>query len=83
MKKERTIALGDNEHIIAVVPEYADGPGWRNAPTWVYIRASDLSVRSECIQPNERTLELHALFAAGAAMCGALKSSIPTEKANR
>ena len=72
------IELHKDERIIAVVPEYASGPGWANKPIWVYIEQSATKrLRTECIQPDEQTAEMHTLFAPGAAMATALVQSIP------
>jgi hypothetical protein len=77
VSKPKKIKLERGERIIAVVPELAAGPGWSNAPTWVYIKRNDGTLREECIQPEERTPELHALFSPGCAMCGALLFAVP------
>lgn len=76
--KPKTITLEEGERIIAVVPELAVGPGWANAPTWVYIKRTDGTLREECIQPQERTPDLHVLWKLGLQMCDALLRSIPT-----
>ena len=81
--KARTIKLNHGERVVAVVPERCSGPGWSNAPTWVYIVTNDGKLREECIQPEERTPELHTLFAAGEAMCNALAAAVPVKKAKR
>lgn len=78
--KPKTIKLQDGERIIAVIPERCSGPGWSNAPTWVYIATADGRLRQECIQPGERTPELHTLFAAGEAMCNALMAAVPSRR---
>ena len=77
---EKTILLGRGERVIAVVPERDYGPGWSNSPTWVYIATVDGQMRCECIQPHQRSQDLYTLYAAGEAMCAALKSAVPTEK---
>lgn len=76
--RPKKIKLEPGEYIIAVVPEKAAGPGWANSPTWVYI-AGNGKLRKECIQPNERTDALHALFNIGLAVCEALSEAVPTE----
>lgn len=81
MNKPKTIKLNYGERVVAVVPELCHGPGWSNSPTWVFIATNDGRLRRECIQPDERTLELHTLFAAGEAMCNALILAVPTLKA--
>lgn len=71
------IKLKPNEEIIAVVPEYASGPGWSNQPVWVHIEDSvTRTLRSECIQPEEQSLEMRALFAPGAAMTASLVRAV-------
>jgi hypothetical protein len=78
--KPKTIKLAPGESIIAVVPDRCAGPGWANAPTWVYIKTNAGRLREECIQPEERTPELHTLHYAGFAMCSALLDAVPTKK---
>lgn len=73
------IRLAPGERVIAVVPEYAAGPGWANAPAWVHIVTHDGMLRTECIQPDDRTARLHALYAVGAAMHHALIDAVPTK----
>lgn len=60
------IKLEYGERIIAVVPEYCAGPGWSNTPMWVYIvNHQSKQFRQECIQPDEQTSEMKALFEVG------------------
>ena len=75
--KPKTIKLSHGERIVAVVPDRCSGPGWSNAPVWVFIATNDGRLREECIQPEERTSEMHTLFCAGEAMCKALLSAVP------
>ena len=75
---EKKILLDRGERVIAVVPERASGLGWSNSPTWVYIATTDGRLRCECIQPHQRSKDLYTLYAAGEAMCAALKSAVPT-----
>ena len=74
----RRIKLEYGERVIAVVPEDASGPGWSNHPISVYIACLDGRLRTEWIQPGERTAELHTLFSPGRAMCSALIEAVPT-----
>lgn len=78
--KPKTIRLAPGERVIAVVPERCGGPGWANAPTWVYVASEDGRLRFESIQPEERTPQLHALYHAGEAMCAALLGSVPQRR---
>lgn len=77
------IKLHRDERIIAVVPEYSRGPGWSNAPLWVYIAGQGVhgkSLRIECIQPADQTAEMRTLFAPGAAMASALARCIDVQQ---
>lgn len=78
MSKHRTLSLQPWERIAAVVPERISGPGWSNMPVRVYIARNDGTVRTEFLQPDEQTEQLHTLFEAGEAMCAALRLAVPT-----
>jgi len=73
----KTITLARGERILAVVPERCCGPGWANAPIWVYIATKDRQYRQECIQPDERTAAMHALFDVAAAVRASLLAAVP------
>lgn len=77
--KPKTIKLARGENVIAVVPERCHGPGWSNQPVWVYIKTNDGRLREECIQPEERTPEMHTLFDAGEAICNSLLNAVPVK----
>ena len=78
--KPKKIKLARGERVIAVIPEVCFGPGWANSPVFVYIERNDGTLRTECIQPDERTAKLDALFSPGAAMAQALISAVPIVK---
>lgn len=79
-----TITLKHGEKVLAVVPEFASGPGWSNRPIWVYIgNYAGNTFRAECIQPEKQTAEMHALFSIGAAAHSALLASVKTRKARK
>jgi hypothetical protein len=71
---KKTLKLASDERIIAVVPEHCAGPGWANAVIWVHIRDSSGKLRTEDIQPGQRTPEMHALFS----VCASAHSSLLT-----
>ncbi len=57
------INLAPGEKVLAVVPEYCRGPGWRNTPIFIYIGNMQTGMfRSECIQPKDQTLQQISLF---------------------
>lgn len=57
------IPLDRSEHIIAVIPESAHGPGWSNQLIHIYI--ADMcsnTYRTVSLQPHEQTDEQRLLF---------------------
>lgn len=73
-----TIKLTGNERIVAAVPETITGAGYRNFIIWVHIvDYSKQTWREECIQPDEQTPVMIALFnpleQAHKSMLGAIK----------
>jgi hypothetical protein len=76
MKK---ILLEKYEQVVAVIPQHARGLGWSNEPTWIVIRGRGPTYREECIQPEERTRELSALYEVGATLMQSLIAAVPTE----
>lgn len=73
------ITLQPGERVVAVVPEFCGGPGWANAVAWVHIASATGQLRTECIQPDERTPELDALFAIGAQIAKDLSRAVPVQ----
>lgn len=72
------IDLKGNERIVAVIPETITGAGYFNKPLWVHIYDySTLKYRQECIQPEQQTPTMRALFrtleSAHDAMCSQIK----------
>jgi hypothetical protein len=80
----KPITLAEHETIIAAVPNYAGGPGWSNTPIWVWVYDWQAhTARQECIQPEDQTSEMHALFPVAAAAHEAMLKTVPTKKAKR
>lgn len=81
LKPKVQIKLKKHEHIIAVVPEYCDGPGWSNSVLWVHIAdGNSRTYRTEAIQPDERNRDQVVLFKAAEAMHQALIGSVVVKK---
>ena len=76
----KTIGLKENERILCAVPEYVCGPGWSNALTTVYIISHENKIRTEFIQPDERSNKLRTLFSVGAVVFSSLINAIPTKR---
>jgi hypothetical protein len=79
-----TARFEEHDEIIAAYARRSGGPGWSNQPVWVVVRSrNDGSYREECLQPDDLTAEIWALYdiseAAHKAMTGAVK--ILVEKA--
>lgn len=75
------------EKIVTAFAEYAAGPGWAGRPLWVIVRDENHRLREECIQPEDQTAEMRALFrvsnAAHKAMTSAVESAVARQKARR
>lgn len=78
-KPKPQVQLSRGEHIVAVVPEYASGPGWANSPLFVYIDNQG-KLRTECIQPDHQTVEQRILFALGAQISRQLIASVEVRR---
>ena len=63
-RKKFPFELKSRERIITAYAETACGSGWVNSPIWVIIGQPDGKYRLECIQPEQRTLEMTALYSA-------------------
>lgn len=50
------------EHVVAVVPESCEGPGWSNRVIWVFVRDGDGKLRMEALQPEEQTETMYLMF---------------------
>ncbi len=75
--RDGKVVLACGERIVAVVPEYAYGPGWRNPIVWVYIQTQDGAIRYVDIQPDEQSSAMDMLFDIGAATHAALIDAVP------
>ena len=82
-KHTYTVPVNVRERVVAVVPEFASGPGWSNRIVSVYIvDTSDGRIRTVHLQPDEQSAEMKVLFSVGAEMCEALIAAVPVEAAN-
>jgi hypothetical protein len=76
----KTIQLTRHERILAIWPEVASGPGWRNEIVYVYVEDTMTSrVRTVDIQPHEQSPAMEVLFKSAAAMAESLRRAVPTE----
>ena len=71
------------EKIVTAFAEYAAGPGWANRPLWVIVRGADQRLREECIQPEDQTAEMHALFRVSNAAHEAMRSAVESAVAKK
>lgn len=79
MRVIKTIQLTEHERILAIVPEFASGPGWRNEIVYVYVEDTTTGrVRTEDIQPHEQSPNMTVLFDVAAAMAESLRRAVPT-----
>lgn len=54
--------LRKGDKIITAYAESANGPGWANSPLWLIVLGEDRALRQECVQPDEQTKEMLALY---------------------
>jgi hypothetical protein len=80
MSKPKVIRLAKGEEIIAVVPKSCHGPGWANQVVWVHVRTINGLLRTESIQPDERSPEMDTLFDLCEAACNVLLSAVPVKR---
>ena len=66
--------LQKDERIVTAFAEYCAGPGWSNKPIWVIV-GGPKGMRRECIQPEEQTVEMCALFSISAAVQSAMRAA--------
>lgn len=62
--KKLPFELGERDVIIGVRTDYASGPGWSNAPLWIYVQDGDQHIRQECLQPEEQPELTRRVYAA-------------------
>jgi hypothetical protein len=55
-------AIAKTDTIITAFASPAAGPGWANSPVWIVVRSQDGSYREVCLQPEEQSPEMLALY---------------------
>ncbi len=71
------IRLQQHEYIIACVPRYVSGPGWGNSLLDVHIvDGATGKLRTEYLQPEDRTAAMHTLFCTCAAAHSAMMAEV-------
>ena len=68
--------LNDLDTVVTAYASRCRGPGWSNSPVWVVIQDSNGKLREECIQPEEHTAEMHAMYDICASANKALLNSV-------
>ena len=77
----KTITLNGNERIVAAVPETMIGAGYNNRPIWIHIvDYSQRTWREVCLQPEDQTAEMRALFKVLETAHDGMMSRIKTKK---
>lgn len=80
MSRKPQIALKPRERVLTAFAERASGPGWSNRPLWIVIVSPTDGIRVECIQPDDHTPAMIALYdvseAAHSAMMRAVEAVI-------
>lgn len=66
--------------VVTAYAETASGPGWSNAPIWVITRDSNNVLHQECLQPDEQTPEMAALYAVSSAAHASMVRLVETQR---
>lgn len=64
------------DHVVTAFAEPAAGPGWANSPVWVIVRGQDGALRQECLQPEEQSAAMRALYTVSAAAQAAMTREV-------
>lgn len=76
-KSKHSVRLEEFEYIVTAYAQPAAGPGWANSPMWVVIANNSTGkFRQDCIQPEEQTAEMSALYAFSALAHGRMTSLV-------
>jgi hypothetical protein len=80
--------FGEHDQVVTAYAQHAHGPGWANQPVWVVVRSRlDGAYRLECLQPEDLTREIWALYevsqAAHKAMMNAVTAKIEKQKTKK
>lgn len=67
-------------HVVTAFAEPASGPGWTNQPIWVIVRDADQNLQELCIQPEEQTPEMHALYQVSHAVHSSMTAAVVSQK---
>jgi len=74
-------------HVVCAFAEKAHGPGWGNQPVWFITRDGNGVLRQECLQPDEQSAEIAALYnicnEAHLALTAAVKKVLAAPKAKK
>lgn len=71
--------IGKDDHVVCAYAEPCAGPGWVNAPIWVIVQDGDKKLRKECIQPDQQTPEMRALYGVSTASHEAMTEAVRRE----
>jgi len=61
MKKGKH-TLGERDFVVCAYATWEGGPGWANSPIWYIVRDGNGVLREECLQPDEQSVEMRAIF---------------------
>lgn len=69
--------LNKDDTILTAYAESAKGPGWSNQPIWVIVYHPPTGeIRRECLQPEDHTPEISALYSVSEAAHRAMTSEV-------
>jgi hypothetical protein len=62
--------------VVTAWAESCHGPGWGNVPVWYLVRGQGGELQIRCLQPEEQTAEIHALYKVAEAAHKALTAAV-------
>lgn len=64
------------DKIVTAFAESASGPGWANQPVWIIVRDKLGNLREECLQPEEQTETMQAIYKISQAVHQVMKHEV-------
>ncbi len=68
--------LAKDDHVVTAYAQRASGPGWANVPLWIVVRDANGRLREECLQPEEQTPTMAALYNIAEAVHHAMRQAV-------
>jgi len=67
--------LAEGETVVVAWAQDAAGPGWRNEPVWILVRTATGSLDERCLQPEQQSAAVRALFRVSSLVSADMRSA--------